>query len=107
MGRALGRSWAASWAGFHAALSYAVELELLPANPIHNIHWRTPKTTAAVNPATVASPAQVQAILTQVSRTRPELAPFFGCLYYAALRVIRRGLPGRRSRGRLGGGCGL
>ncbi len=32
------------------------------------------------------SPAQVRAILAQVARTRPELAAFFGCLYYAALR---------------------
>jgi len=37
----------------------------------------------AVNPATVASPAQVRAILAQVSSIRPELAAFFGCLYYA------------------------
>jgi hypothetical protein len=40
----------------------------------------------AVSPAIVASPAQVRAILTQVSRIKPELAAFFGCLDYAALR---------------------
>ncbi|MGH3500976.1 MAG: tyrosine-type recombinase/integrase [Nocardioidaceae bacterium] len=34
----------------------------------------------------MASPAQIEAILTEVTRTRPELAAFFGCLYYAALR---------------------
>ena len=34
----------------------------------------------------VASPAQVSALLDAVTRTRPELAAFFGCLYYAALR---------------------
>jgi hypothetical protein len=34
----------------------------------------------------VASPAQVHAILAEVSVIRPELAAFFGCLYYAALR---------------------
>ena len=44
--------------------------------------WRR----AALNPATVASPAQVRGILGQVMRDRPELAAFFGCLYYAALR---------------------
>ena len=32
------------------------------------------------------SPAQVRAILAEVARIRPELAAFFGCLYYAALR---------------------
>ena len=71
---------------FHGALSHAVELGLLPANPISRVQWRAPRATVAVNPATVASPAQVRAILAQVDRIRPELAAFFGCLYYAALR---------------------
>ena len=71
---------------FHGALGYAVELGLLPANPISLVRWRAPRAAVAVSPATVASPAQVRAILTQVSRIRPELAAFFGCLYYAALR---------------------
>jgi hypothetical protein len=39
-----------------------------------------------VSPQTVASPAQVRAILAEVARLRPELTAFFGCLYYAALR---------------------
>ena len=55
----------------------------------------------------MASPAQVQAILAAVARIRPELAAFFGCLYYAALRpeeavALRRAdchLPAR--------GCGM
>jgi integrase len=92
---------------FHAALAYAVELRLLPANPISRVYWHPPTAAAAISPATVASPAQVQAILAQVTRTRPELTAFFGCLYYAALRpeeavALRRGdltLPAR-SRGR-------
>jgi integrase len=71
---------------FHGALSYATELKLLPANPLRQVRWRVPKTAATIHPATVASPAQVAAILNQISRTRPELAAFFGCLYYAALR---------------------
>src|SRR6266516_569610 len=71
---------------FHGALGYAVELGLLPANPAGLVRWRAPKAVAAVGPATVASPAQVRAILAEVSRIRPELAAFFGCLYYAALR---------------------
>ena len=71
---------------FHCALGYAVELGLLPANPISQVHWRAPRATVAVNPVTVASPAQVRAVLAQVARIRPELAAFFGCLYYAALR---------------------
>ncbi|MGH3256215.1 MAG: tyrosine-type recombinase/integrase [Streptosporangiaceae bacterium] len=71
---------------FHGALGYAVELGLLPANPISLVQWRAPRAAVAVNPAAVASPAQVRAILTQVCRIRPDLAAFFGCLYYAALR---------------------
>ena len=71
---------------FHGALGYAVELGLLPANPIDLVRWRAPRAAVALSPATVASPAQVRAILAQVARTRPELAAFFGCLYYAALR---------------------
>lgn len=71
---------------FHGALGYAVELGLLPANPIGLVRWRAPKAASAVSPAAVPSPAQVRAILNQVTRIRPELAAFFGCLYYAVLR---------------------
>ena len=71
---------------FHGALGYAVELGLLPANPLGLVHWHAPRAAVAVSPATVPSPAQVRAILDQVTRIRPELAAFFGCLYYAALR---------------------
>jgi integrase len=71
---------------FHGALGYAVELGLLPANPIGLVRWRAPRAAVAVSPATVPSPAQVRAILAQVYCLRPELAAFFGCLYYAALR---------------------
>ena len=93
---------------FHGALGYAVELGLLPANPIGLVRWRAPRAAVAVSPATVPSPAQVRAILAQVARTRPELAAFFGCLYYAALRpeeavALRRAdliLPAR-GRGRI------
>jgi integrase len=73
-------------AAFHGALGYAVELGLLPANPLGLVRWHAPAVATAVNPATVASPAQVRTILAQVARLRPDLAAFFGCLYYAALR---------------------
>jgi len=73
---------------FYNALSYAVELGLLPANPINQVQWRAPTAAAAIHPAAVASPAQVGAILAQVNSTRPELTAFFGCLYYAALRPV-------------------
>jgi hypothetical protein len=53
---------------FHNALGYAVELGLLPVNPIDQVQWRTPRAVSAVSPQTVASPAQVRAILDQVAR---------------------------------------
>ena len=71
---------------FHGALGYAVETGLLESNPAGRISWRAPQATPAVDPAIVASPAQAQALLGAVARIRPELAAFFGCLYYAALR---------------------
>ncbi len=71
---------------FHNALAYAAELGLLPANPLSRVGWKAAAADGAVNPLTVASPAQVHAILANVARIRPELTAFFACLYYAALR---------------------
>jgi integrase len=70
----------------HGALGYAAEAGLLPDNPLDSIAWHVPQSSAALDPAVVASPEQVSALLDAVSQTRPELAAFFGCLYYAALR---------------------
>jgi len=70
----------------HGALGYAAEAGLLPDNPLDTIAWQVPRSSAALNPAVVASPAQVRALLDAVARTRPEMTAFFGCLYYAALR---------------------
>ena len=70
----------------HGALGYAAEAGLLPDNPLDSIAWQVPQSSAALDPAVVASPEQVSALLDAVARTRPELTAFFGCLYYAALR---------------------
>ena len=107
-GHAAATTIARKRAVFHDALDYAVELGLLPANPVGQVRWTAPKAAAAINPQTVASPAQVRAILAEVARLRPELTAFFGCLYYAALRpeeavALRRAnliLPAHR-RGKL------
>ena len=107
-GHAAATTIARKRAVFHDALDYAAELGLLPANPVGQVRWTAPKAAAAVNPQTVASPAQVRAILAEVARLRPELTAFFGCLYYAALRpeeavALRRAnliLPAHR-RGKL------
>jgi integrase len=70
----------------HGALGYAAQSGLLPDNPLDSTNWRVPKSSAALDPAVVASPDQVSMLLDAVARTRPELIAFFGCLYYAALR---------------------
>jgi integrase len=71
---------------FHGCLGYAAELGVLEANPLDRITWRPPRSSFAVDPRSAATPAEVQAILAEVTRIRPELTAFFGCLYYAALR---------------------
>jgi hypothetical protein len=45
-----------------------------------------PRPACPVNPRAAASPAEAQAILAEITKVRPELTAFFGCLYYAALR---------------------
>jgi integrase len=70
----------------HGALGYAAEAGLLPDNPLDSFAWRVPQSSAALDPAVVASPEQVSALLDAVSRTLQELTAFFGCLYYPALR---------------------
>src|SRR5260370_2740226 len=40
----------------HGALGYAVELGLLPANPVQNIRWHPPRAAAALTPGTLAHP---------------------------------------------------
>jgi integrase len=47
---------------------------------------KLPRSSFAVDPRSAATPAEVQAILAEVTQIRPELTAFFGCLYYAALR---------------------
>jgi hypothetical protein len=84
--RAAATTVARKRAVFHDTLGYAVELGLLHANPLGQVRWTAPAAATAVNLQAVASPAQVRAILAVVRRLRPELAAFFGCLYYAALR---------------------
>ena len=71
---------------FHGCLGYAAELGLLEANPLDRITWRPPRSSCPAGPRSAATPAEVQTILAEVTRIRPELTAFFGCLYYAALR---------------------
>jgi hypothetical protein len=71
---------------FYGVLGYAVELDILPANPIDKVAWKAPETADQVDRRVVASPRQVDHLLAAVANERPELVAFFACLYYAFLR---------------------
>jgi integrase len=47
---------------------------------------QAPQIILLSGPPSAATPAEVQAILAEITQIRPELNAFFGCLYYAALR---------------------
>jgi integrase len=72
----------------HAALEYAVELDLLDKNPIPALKWTPPKTTHGIDRRRVANPIQARTRLHAVDQQHGgrRLVAFFGCLYYAALR---------------------
>jgi site-specific recombinase XerD len=72
----------------HAALEYAVELELLDTNPIPALKWTPPKTTQQVDRRRVVNPIQARTLLRAVGEVAGgnRLVAFFGCLYFAALR---------------------
>lgn len=70
-------------------LRSAVEKELLPANPLHRVHWEVPKAVEELDERSVATPAQARALLAAVREQGPRgahLEAFFACMYYAALR---------------------
>lgn len=72
---------------FSNALRYAVELELLPENPVRKLQWTAPAVAEEVDRRVVASPKQVRALLRAVkAEGRPDLVGFFACLYFAAFR---------------------
>lgn len=74
---------------FYNALRYAIELDLLPANPIDKIQWTVPAVAQTVDRRVVANPVQVSVLLDAVGKLEgigPRLVAFFACLYYAALR---------------------
>lgn len=71
---------------FYGVLGYAVELDILAANPIDKVTWKAPDVAEEVDRRVVASPRQARALLAAVHGYRPELAAFFACLYYGFLR---------------------
>jgi integrase len=74
---------------FNTALEYAVELELLAANPLPALRWSATKTAFTVDRRSVVNPVQARTLLDgvrQVQRSGPRLVAFYACLYFAGLR---------------------
>ena len=73
---------------FHNCLALAVERELLPANPLDRVRWRTAKNTEAVDPSTVVNPAQARDLIEAVRQVPggERYVAFFAVLYYAGAR---------------------
>ncbi|MEU7868031.1 integrase [Dactylosporangium sp. NPDC049140] len=71
---------------FSNALRYAVELGRLEVHPMSVVSWSPPKMSEGVDRAVVVNPTQAESLLAAVAEETPELAAYFGCLYYAGLR---------------------
>ncbi|MEU9364966.1 hypothetical protein AB0D78_14330 [Streptomyces avermitilis] len=71
------------------AMRYAVERDVLKANPLGHIDWTAPDKEDEIEFRYVPNPKQAAALIAAVREqgVRGEhLAAFFGCLYYAAMR---------------------
>ncbi|SES20543.1 tyrosine-type recombinase/integrase [Actinokineospora terrae] len=71
------------------AMEYAVEKELLPANPIPGLKLKVPKPAKAIDKRVVANPSQAAKLLEAVRRQKPSggrLVAFFATMYFAAAR---------------------
>ena len=71
------------------AMQYAVELNLLTANPLKAIKWTRPRTLKTVDPRCVVNADQARRFIAAVGELGPRgerMVAFFGCMYYAALR---------------------
>lgn len=74
---------------FSGACGYAVELGLLPANPVAKVSWHAPAVAQTVDRRVVAGPVLIGSLLTAaggVSGRGQHLKAFYGCVYYAYLR---------------------
>jgi integrase len=70
----------------YSALSYAVEQELLPVNPMDRLKVTRPEQIRAVDRRVVVNPQQAQALIDAVRAIHAPLEAFFACLYYSGLR---------------------
>ncbi len=87
--RASGRTAVWRRSVLSTALNYAVELKLLPVNPVPSARWSAPRATEAVDRRSVVNPSKARALLAAVAelpRSGGRMAAFFGAMYYSALR---------------------
>ncbi|MFE7807600.1 tyrosine-type recombinase/integrase [Streptomyces sp. NPDC057430] len=71
------------------AMRYAIEKDILSVNPLARVDWDPPAKDDEVDFRYVPNPKQAATLIAAVREqgTRgAHLAPFFGCLYYAAMR---------------------
>ncbi len=71
------------------ALSYAVDLGLLEANPLASVRWSMPRVTVMIDRRVVVNHEQARALLAAVAvtpRSGHLLVAFFASMYYSALR---------------------
>ena len=70
-------------------MGYAVELDLLPSNPIDLVQWKAPEVAGAVDRRVVPNPSQARRLLAAVAtqgRTGGHLVAFFASMYFAGCR---------------------
>ena len=71
------------------AIHYALEMNILPVNPLTTVKWTRPRTLKTVDPRVVVNADQARRFLAAVGNQGPRgerMIAFFGCMYYAALR---------------------
>jgi integrase len=70
------------------ALDYAVEMNLLEANPLASLKWTPPKIADEIDRRTVINPGQARSLLAAVAGQPggQPLVAFFGVMYYSGLR---------------------
>ncbi len=70
-------------------MQYAVEMNILPVNPLKAVKWTRRRTLKTIDPRAVVNADQARRFLTSVGKQGPRgerMVAFFGCMYYAALR---------------------
>jgi len=75
--------------GLNGAISFAIEMGRLEANPLERISTAPPKRKSSVDRTAVVNPAQARSLIESVrdqGPTAPRLVAFFAVMYFAGLR---------------------